>query len=339
MLWKILYVIILISAVAGFSVWYIKGKTHGSKSDSPVIQLFTIESGEGVNQISERLQRVGLITNNVYFDLYVWLNKREEKLVTGTYRLRPNMTIPEIVDIITSGSGVSTDRKITIIEGWTNKQIGEYLAKENIVSAEDFEKETKNIADYKNEFPFLEDLDSERDTLEGFLFPDTYLIYPSADASMIITKMLSNFEKKVPDTLRSDIQKNGHTLKETMIMASIIEREVRVKEDKRIVSGIFWNRLDSSYPLQSCATVNYVLGNNKKKLSFDDTRVDSPYNTYINKGLPPGPISNPGIDAIMAAIYPQESDYFYFLSDPETGKTVFSRSLDEHNRNKDQYGL
>ena len=339
MLLKILYVVVVISAAAGFIIWFANRSMHGAKSDSPVVQLFTIENGEGVNQISERLERVGLITNNAYFDLYVWLNKREQKLVTGTYRLRPNMTIPEIVDVITLGSGVSTDRKITIIEGWTNKQIAEYLAKENIVSAEDFEKEARNILGYQKQFAFLESLVEEKDTLEGFLFPDTYLIYPDADASMIVTKMLSNFDKKLPDTLRNDIQKNGRSIKEVMTMASIIEREVRIKEDKRIVSGIFWNRLESSYPLQSCATVNYVLGNNKKKLSFDDTRVDSPYNTYIHKGLPPGPIANPGLDAIMAAIYPQKSDYFYFLSDPETGKTVFSRSLDEHNRNKEQHGL
>jgi UPF0755 protein len=122
-------------------------------------------------------------------------------------------------------------------------------------------------------------------------------------------------------------------------MASIIEREVKNNEDRKVVSGIFWNRIKAGQPLQSCATISFILGVSKDQYSFEDTRIQSPYNTYLNQGLPPGPISNPGISSIEAAIYPAQTNYNYFLSDPESGKTVFSKNIEEHNANKVKVGL
>jgi UPF0755 protein len=122
-------------------------------------------------------------------------------------------------------------------------------------------------------------------------------------------------------------------------MASIIEREANKDEDRKIISGIFWNRIKIGQALQSCATVSYVLGENKKQFSYEETRVNSPYNTYINPGLPPGPINNPGLLAIKASIYPQESSYHYFLNNPQNGETIFSKTLEEHNLNKAKVGL
>jgi UPF0755 protein len=145
--------------------------------------------------------------------------------------------------------------------------------------------------------------------------------------------MLDNFNKKLSIKMREDIKKQGKTIFEIITLASIIEKEVSKEEDRKIVAGIFYKRLKQGIHLESCATINYILGNNKKQLSFEDTRVESPYNTYLNKGLPPGPISNPGIFAIKAAIYPQETDYLFFLSKP-TGETVFSKTFEEHNKNK-----
>ena len=115
--------------------------------------------------------------------------------------------------------------------------------------------------------------------------------------------------------------------------------EVKSPDDKSMVGGIFWNRIRDNRPLQSCATIAYILGINKKQYSYEDTKVQSPYNTYLNPGLPPGPISNPGIESIKAAIYPKPTNYFYFLSDPETGKTYFAKTIDEHNSNKAKFGL
>jgi UPF0755 protein len=336
---KIIKIIIILFVFLGLIYWYADRKMQGSESNSPVEQKFTIISGEGVNQISERLEKRGLISNNVYFDIYIWKNRREGKIITGTYILRPNMTIPEIIDTITSGKAEPQDIKITIIEGWSSKKIGEYLAQKNILSEENWKKEIENVNKYQPEYAFLKNLDSAKSTLEGFLFPDTYLIHHEATAEMIVIKMLNNFNQKVTDTIRVDMVKNNRSLKDVIAMASIIEKEAPKKNDQKIISGIFWKRLSDHYPLQSCATINYILGTSKEKLSLSDTRISSPYNTYTNKGLPPSPIANPGINAIMAATYPQESDYFYFLNDPDTGEIIFSRTLDEHARNKKEHNL
>lgn len=139
--------------------------------------------------------------------------------------------------------------------------------------------------------------------------------------------------------MRVEIEKREKTIYEIVTMASILEKEVKTPEDMKIVSGIFWKRIDQGRPLQSCATIAYVLGREKKQYSYEDTRTPSPYNTYINKGLPPGPINNPGMNSILAAVYPKETDYNYFLTDPETGKTIFSKTLEEHEENKVKYGL
>jgi len=318
---------------------YVDSRLYGRANNSTVSQNFVINEGEGVNFIAQKLENSGLISNKIWIEVYLWLKNREDNIVAGTYELRPNMPIPEIVDILTSGKGKKEDQTVTIIEGWSNKQIGEYLAEKGVFSKEDFLNETALIEKYRPYFSFLEGL-LQGETLEGYLFPDTYnVVKGKTTAEQLAYRMLLNFDKKMTDTLREDVKKNGHSLRDIIIMASIIEKEVSNEEDRKIVSGIFWGRLKQKQPLQSCATISYILGVRKKQYSFEDTRVDSPYNTYIKKGLPPGPIGNPGLSAIKAALYPQTSDYVYFLSDSETGKTYYSRTLDEHNQKKLEHGL
>lgn len=312
---------------------------NGRASNSSVSQEFLIKEGDGVNEIATKLTKGNLVSARIWFEIYVWAENKESNIVAGTYELRPNMTIPEIVDIITTGKGKKEDQSITIIEGWDNNQIGEYLSGKGIISKDDFTSEAALVSKFSPYFSFLQDLPKER-TLEGYLFPDTYnVIQGKTNSEQIINRMLINFDKKLTDAIKEDVKKSGHSLDEIIIMASVIEREVPKEEDRKIVSGIFWNRIEEKKPLESCATISYILGVNKKQYSFEDTRVDSPYNTYINKGLPPGPIGNPGISAIKAALYPNNSEFFFFLSDPKTGETIFSRTLDEHNRAKVEHGL
>lgn len=334
-----IFIVIGIVLFLSLSYVYFNNKLHGRANNSQIEQSFVIKEGEGVNPIATRLQKAGLISHRLWFEFYIWSQDRESKVVTGTYDLRPNMTIPEIVDIITSGKGNKEDQSVTIIEGWDDNQIGEYLAGKGLASKEGFLEEAALIEKYRPYYSFLAGLDKNR-TLEGYLFPDTYnVILGKTTPEQLVSRMLLNFNQKLTDTLKDDAQKSGYPLDEIVIMASIIEREVPREADRKIVSGIFWKRIKQKQPLESCATISYVLGVNKKQYSFEDTRVDSPYNTYIKKGLPPGPIGNPGISAIKAAIYPQESEYVYFLSDPKTGETVFSRTLDEHNLAKAEHGL
>jgi len=199
-----------------------------------------------------------------------------------------------------------------------------------------YNKDMERPKDYSDKLSLLKDKPKYY-SLEGYLFPDTYIIYNDASLEDIVLKMLHNFDSKLTSKMREDIKKQEKTIYEIITMASVIEKEVRDPEEMKIVSGIFWKRIDVWQPLQSCASLAYILGINKPVYSIEDTKIESPYNTYQNYGLPPGPICNPGLAAIEAAIYPKETEYNYFLSKKENGETVFSRTIEEHNLNKAKY--
>lgn len=199
------------------------------------------------------------------------------------------------------------ETKITIPEGWTVKQIDDYLAEKQILSKGDF------LAVAKEK--------------EGYLFPDTYFLSEKPDASEIVKKMEDNFQQKTAGL---------NLTKDDLILASIVEKEVTTDEDRKTAAGVFKNRLKYNMALESCATINYVLGGNKKILSREDLLTASPYNTYLHKGLPPGPIGNPGLAAINAALNPATTDYFYFLTGND-GKTYFAKTKTEQDQNKLKY--
>ena len=232
------------------------------------------------------------------------------------------------------------EKTLRIIEGWRNSDISDLLVKKDLATSEEFIAAQKEIN--KTEFSFLVDKPKSTD-LEGYLYPDTYRVYASSTVKEIIFKMLSNFDEKLTPQMRADIKAQGKTLNEILTMASIIEKEAPISyatsdnKDAKIISGIFWNRIKSGQALQSCATLAYVLGVNKEQYSEADTKIDSPYNTYRNPGLPPGPIANPGILAIEAAIYPTPSNYNYFLTPSGSSKIVYATTYDEHLRNKRKY--
>lgn len=298
-------------------------------------KLFVIEKGQGVKEISKNLKENGFIKNCFIFETYVWLKKQENKFQAGEYVLNISMSIFKITEILTSGKVMSQEREIKIIEGWSADDIGDYLEQEKILAKKQF-LAAVNDRSIKSEYQFLSII-PEGKNLEGFLFPDTYRIYKSAIAEDVAHKMLNEFDKKLSPQMREDIKNQGKNIYDIIIMASIIQKEVAKTEDMNIVSDIFWKRFDAGMPLQSCATIAYILGENKPQYSYEDTRIESPYNTYLNRGLPPTPICNPGFSAIKAAIYPLSNDYWYFLSKSENGETVFSKTLDEHNINKAKY--
>ena len=321
---------------------------------------FIIQKGQGVNEISQNLKKANFIKNKFIFKTYVFLKKIEKNFQAGEYKLKLNMNIIQIAKILTSGIGVSNEREIKIIEGWTIQEITEYLEKEGIVSKNDFLKALEDmkkdirILGYQKDnppastakrgelTPFVkgeyEPTNPQLSTpslqlLEGFLFPDTYRIYKNATPEDIIKKMLNNFDQKLTPELRQEIKKQNKTIFEIVTMASIIEKEVPLDKDRMIVSGIFWKRIESGMPLQADSTLNYFTGHKSRALSSEELKIDSFYNTYLYPDLPPTPIGNPGLSALRAAIYPEESPYWFFLS-KEDGETIFSRTLEEHNRNK-----
>lgn len=232
------------------------------------------------------------------------------------------------------------EKTLRVIEGYRNRDIADLLVKNNLATADEFAQAQKDYNTSK--FSFLAGKPKSTD-LEGYLYPDTYRVYASSTATEIITKMLSNFDQKLTPKMRADITAQGKTINEILTMASIIEKEAPISysksenQDAKIISGIFWRRIKAGQALQSCATLAYVLGVDKEQYSQVDTKFDSPYNTYQNKGLPPGPIANPGILAIEAAIYPTPSNYNYFLTPKDSKSIIYAATYEEHLRNKNKY--
>jgi len=269
--------------------------------------VFLINKGQGLEKIASELEEQGLIKNRYFFMVYIFTRKSATDLKAGQYQLSSSMTIAEIAEKIISGDRIK--RILTVIEGWTVKDIQELL----------------------KDKPGTVPLESE-----GYLFPDTYEIFPDDSVEEIVEMMKANFERKLSSAMREEIASQGRTISEIVIMASLIEKEVRTFEDKKIVSGILWKRLKVGMPLQVDATIIYITGKRTARISIEETRIDSPYNTYKYPGLPVGPICNPGLESIKAAIEPEESEYWYYLSAPD-GTTIFSKNLQEHNLAKAKY--
>ncbi|MBI3631573.1 MAG: endolytic transglycosylase MltG [Candidatus Staskawiczbacteria bacterium] len=276
---------------------------------------FLAQKGQGDEDIAKELEKQGIIKSNYFFRFYVVITGNHSRLQAGKYSLSPAMTIPEIARKFILGDVIK--QKITIVEGWDIKDIEKYFADEKIYDAKDF-KEILN-KDYSADFDFLKEKPKDVD-IEGYLFPDTYNISLGEKTEDVIKLMLSNFNKKLNSGLKEQIASQNKTVFDVITMASIIEKEVKTMDDKKIVSGILWKRLNAGMPLQVDATVNYI----------KDVKADSLYNTYKYKGLPKGPISNPGMDSILAAIYPTETKYWYYLSGFD-GQTIFSKTFAEHN--------
>lgn len=328
--------IILVAVIISFIIFL-----SGEKKEENKIVNFEIKKGENIWNTASELKKNNIIESKIYFVWYIYKNDYRGEIKAGKYRLSSQLKTPEVVMILTEGdkSGEKESKKITFPEGLSIRQMAERL-EENGFDGKSFLELTKNpqyfIDNYQMEF--LKDIPKEKN-LEGYLFPDTYFFFIGENSEVIVKKMLENFKKKLSSDLENEITKQNKTVFEIVTMASIIEKEVKTLNDKKVVSGIFWNRKKTGQAFQSCATLAFILGENKKQYSYEDTQIVSPYNTYLNPGLPPGPIASPGLDSIVAAIYPTMTKYNYFLSNIETGETVFSATLEEHNMNKDKNGL
>jgi UPF0755 protein len=241
------------------------------------------------------------------------------------------MSMEEIMKILIAGKAETV--RFTIPEGYDIKRTTEKLAGEGLINADVFAKE---IESGQFDYRFLTDAPVGPNRLEGFLFPETYEIFANANEHDIIDKMLYQFDKVFTDEYYKRAEELGMSVREVITLASIIEREARVPEDRPIIASVFYNRMKIDMPLQSCATVQYILGEQKAVLSIKDTKIESPYNTYLHTGLPPGPIASPGADSIKAALYPAETDYLYFLAKGD-GSHAFSSTYDQFLKDKAKY--
>jgi len=264
------------------------------------------------------------------FKAYSILTGNARKFQPGLYQLASTMSVPQIVEYMTAGG--KNEVTVTITEGWTVKDIDAALASSSVITPGALSNfPFKSLA---VQYPFL-----DQGSLEGFLFPDTYNFELGSSAETVLRQLLDNFERKAWSVLTA--QSNWY---DSLIEASYLEREVRTTNDRKIVAEIILKRLKLGMPLQIDATVSYAkcggsfTNCDKPAVTKDDLKIASPYNTYTRLGLTPTPIANPGLDAIKAALNPNKTtNYLYYLSDSATGKTFFSKTLDEHNDMKAKY--
>ena len=307
-------------------------------------EFFLIENGENVFGISKRLEENRLIGNSLLFNFYIFISGNYINLQAGEYIINQNMSIFQIAQKIIKGETVKNI--ITIPEGWNLRDIAWFFENKGLFQAEELLEITGFPAiDYSviNDLPDLIDFQGydflqnkpQNVSLEGYIFPDTYELEGAFSIENFLEKALINFDKKINGELIQEIEKQNKSIFEIITMASLIEREAREEEDKKIVSGILWKRLENGVPLQVDATILYFTGETSD-IFKEDLRADSPYNTYQNRGLPLGPICSPGMESILASVNPQNSDYWYYLSTPQ-GEIIFSKTLNEHNIAKAKY--
>ncbi len=293
---------------------------------------FVINKGENLSNIAKNLIEKDLILDLDTFKWYSKLGGFDRKVVAGRFILNKNLTIPEIVEIITNTN--KSQIILTIPEGSTIIDIDKKLTDLEIITAGDFIKAVNAFDDYDKYF-FLnkETINQLPHQLEGYLFPDTYYINPlNFYSENLIQLMLNNFEQKIGEDLKKE---QTRSINDIITMASIVEKEVRTKKDIPIVAGILWKRLDNNWLLGADATLLYL--KEDRTIDYQDLKEDSKYNTRTKGGLPPGPISNPGLESLKATLYPQDSQYWFYLTTLDTGEVIYAKSNEDHNYNKAKY--
>lgn len=281
-------------------------------------KIFFIEKNQTAKEISRNLAKEKIIRSSLIFEALVLWKGKEKKIRTGKYIFEKPSSALKTLDIILAGAIVE-NKKIIIPEGLNLEQIGELFEKGGFFSKKDWFEAVKNPS------------------LEGYLFPDTYFFdknIASAEAAQI---MIKNLESKITEEMKKEMEKSGFNFYEILTLASLIEKEsFDSLEERKMISGIIRKRLKSNMALQIDATIAYLTGKPSSRLTEEDLKIDSLYNTYKHKGLPSGPIANPGLDSIIAAIYPKDSPFWYYLHG-KNGKIRYARNLEEHKMNKARY--
>ena len=318
-----LFLLVILVAVFGWWSWANLAVTSQSLSTS---KTFIIKKGESLSSVALRLQEANLVRQALAFKLIILSQSLAGKIQAGSFSLKTSLTPKEIAEILTHGTN---DVWLTFPEGWRKEEFAQRLS--------------ANLTNFDSS-QFLQ-LSANH---EGELFPDTYLISKEASPSAVFNLLFNNFQKKFDKDLESFLSKAGLSKNEALILASMVERESKDNQDRPIVAGILIKRLKAEWPLQVDATLQYALANLRFKTSraklddwwliptAADKKIDSPYNTYRYKGLPPTPICNPGLASIKAVVYPKETDNWFYLSDA-SGKMYYAKTTEEHNENISKY--
>jgi len=328
-------ILVLIPVTIGF-VMYFNAPARGDKKPAVISQndaikltddgyLIDIRRGESSQSVGLRLERTGLIRNRYFWNAICRLGK--DQIKTGTYKIK--MPASQIAIYKTLVSGKEVLHKVTIPEGVTLKKMAKLIEESGVCSAQDFLLAARDMT-------IVNKYHIPNQSMEGYLFPDTYFFPAEYPAERIVTTMADNLFINLKNINPAILSMTPKELNEKIIIASIVEREYRVEKEAPVMAGVFYNRLKINMALQSCATVEYIITEIQNRphpsvLLFSDIEIDHPYNTYVKPGLPPGPISAPGLTALQAAFSPANTNYLYFrLEDVASGRHYFSRTYDEH---------
>lgn len=329
------YAFALCILVLGGGLFYVNQQLEPPNDSGQAVEV-DIQPGAGAADIGEQLAAKELIRNANFFRWYLSYQGTSSQLKAGKYYLTQGMTMEQIAKVLVEGDAQYGTAQFTIPEGLTVDQIADKLAAEGLVDKEKFLQEVDNGS---FDYDFIKDIpqhEGMKHRLEGYLFPETYEVMKDADEHVIIDTMLKQTAAILTPEWREEMKKRGLTVHETLTLASLIEREARVAKERPTISGVIHNRLESDPPmkLQIDATVQFALGKTKETLLFKDLEIESPYNTYLHEGMPPGPIACPGKDSIQAALYPAQHGFlFYVTKNDGTGEHHFAATFAEHQQN------
>lgn len=341
----ILVILLLIVSVVAFGYFYIQNALSPINPENNETVEVTIPFDSTSDDVAQILAENDIVRNAEIFGFYMKANN-DVALQAGHYEFSPSMDASQIVGVLQEGGEpifVDADTTITVIEGATIEDIAEVVGENTAIEAEDFMATVQDeelIQRLQGQFPSLleglTEIEGLRYTLEGYLFPATYDYFAGMTAEELITEMVSaanlNYQRLIDDLANTYL-----TYHEVLSLASIIEREAITEEDRGLVSGVFYNRIDAGMPLQSDVTVLYALGEHKEFVTYSDLEVDSPYNLYMYSGITPGPIGTPSYQAIVSAIYPTYNDYYYFVADIDTQEIYYSSTIEEHDALVEEY--
>lgn len=326
----VLFIFVIILA---FEISYKKAIEKPLKSSENKI-LIEVKQGEGFYDILNKLDNEDKLSSKLLIKVNLAIDKRSIKLIEGLYEIDTNSTLDNLISSLQNESGDKALVKLTIPEGYSIEEIANTIEEKNLGSKEDFLKAAKNY-----EVPnFINDDDQKRYNLEGFLYPDTYFIEKGLDANYIIKIMLNRFEKifnQVKDETKVDIK--DEDVEKIITIASMIEKEAKVQKDRPLISSVIYNRLEKNMKLQLDAAVIYALGYHVNVVLNKHLEINSPYNVYKYEGLPVGPIANPGIDSIKAALLPEKTDYLYYILQKDSSH-YFTNNYDDFLKKKKELG-
>ena len=333
---KILVILVLFVVIFASGGIYFKSRSGAYDVNEEKKVVVNIPAGSGTDSIADILSDAKLIKNKLVFKINVKMSGKASQFKAGEYQFDQSYTNGEIIDDIAAGKIYHSGPKVTVKEGATSIEIIDELVKKNLGTKENYEKLINNPDEFRDKYEFLKDKNIK--SLEGFLYPSTYFCTEGESEREVISRMLNKFDEMYKYKIKPEMDKHKDlNFYDVMKMASIIEKEAVVDKDRPLISSVFYNRLAKDMPLQSDATIQYAFKERKKVVTYEDLKIESPYNSYKYKGLPPTPIANPSWKSIEAAINPAKTDYLYFVAKTDGGENNYAKTYEEHLKNEKRY--